>query len=156
MRGPKSSPVFVSPASSMEQRTEGCAEIHEPAELTERDGGEAGNAGKKALRNAVRRALLCCQCRYRGNTIQFASIGEIAHKDTIRVFTCPWDLLRLVAVTWNGSLFPVLSHLCVLFLCCDLRFTNCVGDIGLVLWRRELLCRGEDGKDSPQWRVSKC
>ena len=48
----------------MEQRSEGCAEVptarepHEPADSTERDGGEAGNAGKKALRNAVRRALL--------------------------------------------------------------------------------------------------
>ena len=53
----------------MDQRTEGCAEVptaqepHEPADLTERDGGEAGNAGKKALRTAVRRALLCGQCR---------------------------------------------------------------------------------------------
>ena len=70
---------------SMEQRTEGCAEVptarepQEPADLTERDGGEAGNAGKKALRNAVRRALLCGQCRYRGNTL--ASIGEIALKE---------------------------------------------------------------------------
>ena len=80
----------VSRASSMEQRTEGCAEVptaqeaHEPAELTERDGGEAGNAVKKALRNAVRRALLCGQCRYRGNTIPLASIGKIARNDMIR------------------------------------------------------------------------
>ena len=73
----------------MEQRTEGCAEVptvpepHEPADLTARDGGEAGNAGKKALRNAVGRALLCGQCRYRGNTILLASIGRIAHKDMV-------------------------------------------------------------------------
>ena len=38
----------------MEQRAEGCVEVptarepHEPSDLTERDGGEAGNAGKKA------------------------------------------------------------------------------------------------------------
>ena len=80
----------VSLASSMEQRTEGCAEVptaqepHEPADLTERDGGEAGNAGKKALRNAVRRALLCGQCRYRSNTIPLALVGKIAHKDMIK------------------------------------------------------------------------
>ena len=74
----------------MEQRIEGCAEVptaqepHEPADLTERDGGEAGKAGKKALQNAVRRALLCGQCRYRGNTIPLASVGKIAHKDMIK------------------------------------------------------------------------
>ena len=51
---------------------------------TERDGGEAGNAGKKALRNAVRRALLCGQCRYRGNTIPHASIGKILHKEMVK------------------------------------------------------------------------
>ena len=91
----------VSLASRMEQRTEGCAEVptaqepHEPADLTERDGGEAGNAGKKALRNAVRRALLCGQCRYRGNTIPLASVGKIAHKDMIKSLQVSWDLLRL-------------------------------------------------------------
>ena len=74
----------------MEQRTEGCAEVptaqepHEPADLMERDGGEAGNAGKKALRNAVRRALLCGQCRCRANTIPLASVGKIVHKDMIK------------------------------------------------------------------------
>ena len=88
--GPKSSPDFVSLANSMEQRTEVCGDVstarepHEPADLTERDGGEAGNAGEKALRNAVRRALLCGQCRYRGNTIPLASIGKIANMEMIK------------------------------------------------------------------------
>ena len=73
----------------MEQRTEGCVEVptarkpHEPAGR-KKDGGEAKRAGKKALRNAVRRTLLCGQCGYRGNTIPLASIGKIAHKDMVK------------------------------------------------------------------------
>ena len=74
-------PSFVSRANGMEQRG---SPNRARADLTERDGGDAGNVGWKALRNAVRRALLCAQCRYRGDAIALASIGKIAHKEMVK------------------------------------------------------------------------